>query len=1026
MRKGRTNGFVTAPRSPTLSIARFVPRDTLRLRLALFSLALVLPLLGLIGLGIRQKFVDDRAAAAERLRTQRVIAEEALNNYLERVRTKLSDLESIVGFTDLDSPRAHEQCQQFLRLHPEFINIGVLDRRGTLRFSTLFAVANPPQNYAAMPNVAPLLQTTAFTISTAARGITTNRWGCIVAKPLRHNPDLLLSAPIDLRALSKWLFFGPDHVEQVVTVLDRNNTVVLSSYASDVRIGEKRATGTLVRERLAAGSSTGEFIGFDGAPRTYDAAAIPLADWTLTVSVPTASIYAAAWRDARRSLIAVALVLGVGLVLIRLYSQHLLQPVLALADAARDHAAGQRERLAPVKGPVEIADTARAFNEMVHARKQAEASLVESELRYRTIVEQTGQMVYDIDIASGRIQWFGDEAIANITGNTITEFAAVDGDAWAARLHPDDRPAVLGLYERCLATAEPFITEYRFQHCDGSYRFIEDFGVILRDAVGHPARMLGRMSDITARYRAETALRESEDRYRLVTEQTGQLIYDLDVRTGQVRWFGGAAAQQILGCSPEEMSRLGVDGWSARLHPDERAAAVARLERSLQTGEPCQAEYRLRHRDGSYRLVEERGAVLTKPDGTPYRMVGRMTDITERKRTEAERAQIEKKLLETQKLESLGVLAGGIAHDFNNLLTGVLGNAGLARLDLPLSAPAREQIDQIERAAQRAADLCKQMLAYSGKGRFVVQSVDLNELVDDSLGLLAVSISKKAVLRFNPGTDLPPIQADATQIRQVVMNLVINASEALEDRNGQITLNTGAIAIDAAYLATAQFTGDIAPGPAVFLEVSDTGTGMARETLARIFDPFFTTKFTGRGLGLAAVLGIVRGHKGAIKVYSESGAGTTFRILFPAAQGTAQPLARPAAERPAWRGTGRVLVIDDEEAVRQVATSILRVLGFETESAADGADGITRFQRSPAVYTAVLLDLTMPHVDGEETFRQLRLLHPNVKVILMSGFNKVDAVNRFVGKGLAGFVQKPFQVETLAAELQRVINETAK
>ncbi|WP_415908994.1 PAS domain-containing protein [Oleiharenicola sp. Vm1] len=710
-----------------------------------------------------------------------------------------------------------------------------------------------------------------------------------------------------------------------------------------------------------------------------------------------------------------------GFLLLRLYSQRLLQPVAALADAARDHAAGQRERLVPVKGPEEIAATARAFNAMVLARQRAEAGLVESELRYRTIVEQTGQMVYEIDIPTGRIQWFGEDAIAHITGHTAAEFARVDGLAWAERLHPDDRAGVLGLFDRCLATAAPFVTEYRFRHRDGSYRFIEDYGVILRDATGRPARMLGRMGDITARHRAETALRESEDRYRLVTEQTGQLIYDLDLQARQVRWFGAAAAQQILGCSPEEMSRLGIEGWTERLHPEERAAAVARLEHSLRTGEPCQAEYRLRHRDGAYRLVEERGAVLCRPDGTLYRMVGRMTDITQRKRVEFERSQIEKKLLETQKLESLGVLAGGIAHDFNNLLTGVLGNAGLVRLDLPPGSAAREPVDQIERAAQRAADLCKQMLAYSGKGRFVVQALDLNELVEDSLSLLAVSVSKKAVLRFNPGPGLPPIQADATQLRQIVMNLVINASEALEDRTGQITLNTGTVTVDAAYLATAQFTGELAPGPAVFLEVSDTGSGMTRETLARIFDPFFTTKFTGRGLGLAAVLGIVRGHKGAIKVYSEPGAGTTFRLFFPASREAAQPLARPVAEPPAWRGSGCVLVIDDEEAVRQVSLGILRALGFEAEAAPDGEAGIARFRAEPARFHAVLLDLTMPRVDGEETFRQLRLLQPDVKVILMSGFNRVDAINRFVGKGLAGFVQKPFQVETLASELQRVL-----
>jgi two-component system cell cycle sensor histidine kinase/response regulator CckA len=1011
---------VAAFRSPV----RFFARDTLRLRLGLFSLALVLPLLALIGLGIRKKFADDRAAAAARLRVHRVIAEEALNRYLAHVRANLTELESIVGFAAPSSPQTIEQCRQFLRLHPEFINVALIDRDGILRFSAKLPITDPPQNYSTMPGVAAQLRTTTFNVSTAGRDLATGRWSCAATLPLPGRSDLLLTVPIDLRALSHALFFGPDGPEQVVTVTDRHHRVVLSSHAPETAIGETLLIGGVARDRLAAGASTGDFLGSDGVSRTYDAAPIPLADWTLTVTVPTASIYAAAWRDARTSLLAVGLVLVGGLLLIRLYSQHLLRPVTALAAAARGHTAGERERLAPVNGPIEIAETARAFNEMVLARQRAEADLVASELRYRTIVEQTGQLVYDLDLATGRIQWLGDEAVVSITGHTSAEFAPTDYNGWAERLHPDDRTGALGLFARCIATGEPFSIDYRFRHKDGSYRFIEEYGIVLRDASGRAARVLGRMSDITARHRAETALRESEDRYRLVTEQTGQLIYDLDAETRHVRWFGVAAARQILGCAPAEISRLGLDGWAQRLHPEDREPALARLEHSLRTGDPCFAEYRLRRDDGSYRLVEERGAVLRRPDGTIYRMVGRMTDITERKRVEFEQVKIQKKLLETQKLESLGVLAGGIAHDFNNLLTGVLGNAGLARLDLPPGSPSRTPIDQIERAAQRAAELCKQMLAYSGKGRFVVQALDLNELVKESLGLLAISVSKKAELHFSPAPQLPAIQADAAQLRQVVMNLVTNASEALGEHNGRITLHTGTLAIDEAYLATAHLTGELAPGVAVFLEVSDTGSGMSADTIARIFDPFFTTKFTGRGLGLPAVLGIVRGHQGAIKVDSEPGAGTVFRVFFPAAKGAPLPLASPTAPPPAWRGSGRVLVIDDEETVRQVTTSILRALGFEADSAVDGAEGIARFQTAAEHYRAVLLDLTMPRIDGEETFRHLQLLHPEVKVILMSGYNRVEAINRFVGKGLAGFIQKPFQVETLAAELRRVLGES--
>jgi PAS domain S-box-containing protein len=392
----------------------------------------------------------------------------------------------------------------------------------------------------------------------------------------------------------------------------------------------------------------------------------------------------------------------------------------------------------------------------------------------------------------------------------------------------------------------------------------------------------------------------------------------------------------------------------------------------------------------------------------------------ERDHAEAERIKLERKLLETQKLESLGVLAGGIAHDFNNLLTGILGNASLASLELPEGSPIHDYLGQINQSSLRAADLCKQMLAYSGRGRFVVQKVDLNRLVEETTHLLQVSISKHAALRFNLAAGLPSIEADATQLRQVVMNLVINASEAIGGKSGMISLNTGLTRVDRAYLAGAVAAPDIAEGDYVALEVSDNGCGMEAETLAKIFDPFFSTKFTGRGLGLAAVLGIMRGHRGVLKVYSELGRGTTFKLLFPCASGPAESVGPVAAARSTWRGRGRVLVVDDEETIRSTAARMLRVLGFETEFAVHGLAAVEVLRANPGAYVLVLLDLTMPVMDGEQAFTELRRLQPDVRVVLMSGFNRQEAVARFTGKGLASFLQKPFSMEALTEVMQAV------
>jgi signal transduction histidine kinase/CheY-like chemotaxis protein len=426
--------------------------------------------------------------------------------------------------------------------------------------------------------------------------------------------------------------------------------------------------------------------------------------------------------------------------------------------------------------------------------------------------------------------------------------------------------------------------------------------------------------------------------------------------------------------------------------------------------------------DGAERWIYTRGHVRRDESGKAIGMLGAAIDITSRKQAEAERVTMERKLQDTQKLESLGILAGGIAHDFNNLLTGVLGNASLARMDLPDTSPVQPFLKQIENSALRAADLCRQMLAYSGKGRFVVQRVSLSHLVEESVALLQVSISKDATIRMALTNPLPPVKADVTQLRQILMNLVMNASDAIGDRGGVIEIKTGVIEADAAYLATTHLSPVLPGGPYVFLEVKDTGIGMDAETQKRIFDPFFTTKFTGRGLGLAAVLGIVRGHQGALKVTSGPGHGSSFILLLPQAEGEAEDLSFPRLRRSEWRGEGRVLVVDDEETVRRVSTQMLKSMGLECVAATDGRQALDLFTAHPGAFDLVLLDLTMPKLDGAETFVELRRLDPNIPIILMSGYNEQDAVSKLGRQDMAGFIQKPLQRE----ELQDILRRTTE
>jgi PAS domain S-box-containing protein len=370
-----------------------------------------------------------------------------------------------------------------------------------------------------------------------------------------------------------------------------------------------------------------------------------------------------------------------------------------------------------------------------------------------------------------------------------------------------------------------------------------------------------------------------------------------------------------------------------------------------------------------------------------------------------------------QKLESIGVLAGGIAPDFNNLLHVVLGNADLARLHLPADSPAAEHLDEVIRATQRAAELTQQLLAYSGRGSFESRRLDLSDEVREMATLLRTAISKQAALVWEVEPDLPAVTADPTQIRQVVMNLITNASDALGDRPGTITLRTGR-------LRDAQAGGDT--DDFVYLEIADTGCGMDSSTLQRIFDPFFTTKFTGRGLGLAAVMGIVESHRGHIRIRTSPGEGTAFRILFPAVPTVEEAQPRRTSGT-GWRGRGTVLVVEDEEGVREVVGRMLERLGFQVLMADDGVAALERLDAEAADATMVLLDLSMPRMGGADCLRHIRERRPTLPVVLMSGYTEQDVARKLIDNAgdSTAFLQKPFLPQDLTRVIRQVVQPVA-
>jgi PAS domain S-box-containing protein len=402
---------------------------------------------------------------------------------------------------------------------------------------------------------------------------------------------------------------------------------------------------------------------------------------------------------------------------------------------------------------------------------------------------------------------------------------------------------------------------------------------------------------------------------------------------------------------------------------------------------------------------------------------GTISIALERKRAEEKHRTLEMKVLQIQKMESLGVLAGGVAHEFNNLLQGMLGSTGLAAQQLPEDSRVHAQLERIEKAAADAAQLTRQMLAYSGKGRFIVEDIDLSELVESMRQLIEATVSRRARLEIEIDPELPLIRADESEIRQVILNLVSNASDALGEEQGTISIAAAAEECGRDRLR-ATFLGEELPiGRYVRLEVRDTGCGMDAAMLNKIFDPFFSTKFTGRGLGLAAVLGIVRANRGALTVASEAGSGTAIQVLLPSVFGVsvAEQEAEFSSDGDVEAET--VLVVDDDEVVRSLAQQMLEEAGYTVMTAEDGQQALALFEQSPASFDAVLLDMTMPRMDGEATFKSMCDLRDDVHVIVSSGYSEQAAMERFVDPRPAGFLQKPYRYIELVDTVRRVCRE---
>lgn len=538
--------------------------------------------------------------------------------------------------------------------------------------------------------------------------------------------------------------------------------------------------------------------------------------------------------------------------------------------------------------------------------------------------------------------------------------------------------------------------------------------------------------EVAERRRAEEALARSQaqlvDAQRL--SKLGSWIHDLE--SDELTW--SQETFRIFGRAPELGEPL-FEELSQLVHPDDWKAFQTKIRATGRPGDHYEAELRLLQTNGSTKTIICRGgpsiSEQSRHDRSRPILVGTVQDVTEARRAEAERARLRNHMTQAQKLESLGVLAGGIAHDFNNILATIMGNTQMTR-DEVISDAVNDQtvdyLDEVLLASKKAASLCHQMLAYSGKASFAFEPLDLSELIESMTQMLTISVSKKVTLSFGLTPNPPLIMGDGPQLRQVVLNLVTNASEALAGEAGVISIATKIAHSSDSALPDALGAEDLRPGECVVLQVSDDGCGIDEQTAQRVFEPFFSTRFQGRGLGLAATLGIVRAHRGAISVSSTPEKGSTFQVFLPAVKprGTLQENAvENTGQTP--KGEGLVLVVDDEPQVLKTTSRILEKLGYDTIEAQNGRRALQLFREfeNTGLLTAVVLDLIMPEMDGKETFQAIQEINPAIPVVMVSGYDHDELKRRFTSTdGPSAFLRKPFTVEDLAEKLSAILTDT--
>ena len=995
-------------------------RLSIRALMIALVLAVLLPAAAVLAWFLSIQADQARAAAEAKVRLLVDNTVAALQATLGDQRAVMARLAERPQVRALDAGKVDAGVTEYIRALPEFSTLTVRDREARLIVgSRPSSGPNSQEQFGATPWFKEGIAAEQFVVSDAFKGPSTGRWLTVLTQPVRDARGSvvgLMSLSQDLLALNRRIL-GSVPSYAVVTVTDRMDRIVLRSIDPELWLG--RPTPSKVKE-----DTRGQREGFlsakgpDGVTRLY--AFVTMADtgWRVVAGVPQDAAFSGHRDTLRRSL-----VIGAGLMLLALLAawqvaRGIVRPIDALSLAATRVADGDGSARAPVAGPAEIQSVARYFNRMVDAQAESEAALRNSENSLAITLQSIGDGVIATDLA-GCVTRMNPAAelltgwpAAQALGRPLAEVFRI--------IHRDKRESALDPIVGVLSTgaAVALANDTVLLSRQGGEYQIADSAAPIRDQSGQMVGMVLVFSDISERYRAEQAMRVNANVLRLRDRALAEISQGVLMTDAQARiTYVNPGFERLTGYAETDvMGRTAKFLQGAATSQD----TLAEISRAMHAGKGFHGEILNYRKDGSVLWVALDISPLRDEQGVLTGFVGAQRDINERKQAEAMHGRLEAQLRESQKLESIGTLAGGIAHDFNNILGAILGNLVLARDEVGPGHPALQSLEQIDRASRRARALVQQILAFSRRQMQVLVVQPLQPVLEETLALLRSGLPAMTELHADLATEPLYVNADATQIQQVLMNLGTNAWHALGGSSGRIEVGLAECVLDA---AAGQALGGQPAGRYAHLWVSDTGTGMDDATRSRIFEPFFTTKAVGdgTGLGMSVVHGIVKAHRGGISVSSAVGQGSTIDLYFPICEPPAADLADAAAGGAA-RGYGEhVLYVDDDDVVRLVVERLLQRAGWRTTSVASAREALEVLAATP--FDLVVTDFNMPSASGLDLAVQLAKLHPALPVVIISGYVSNELMHGAALAGVRHLLQKQDLFEDLAPLVQRVLSE---